>query len=237
MQLTTRMPVRVTSPDPKQLHSLLPGLPSGAVEELAAGARRVTYRAGEMVMSERERWSPGVVVDGTVRLAIRSRDGREATLRLIGRGVVVGLVALFNPDHSSPIYDRSMVAVERSTLVFFDSSLFTRVCHQYPAFTVHLLRGTVEWGGVLAESVSQYAFMNVMQRVAGYLLNVAAPDPSGLLVAMITQQQLANAVGSVREVVARTLRDLRADGLISVSRARIAILDRDGLMRTSFDVT
>jgi len=231
------MPVRVTTPDAKQLQRLLPGLPPGAVEELAATARQVTYNAGETVMGERERWSPAVVMDGTVRLAIRSHDGREATLRLFGRGVVVGLVALFNPDYSSPIHDRSLVAVERSTVVFLDLSLLARLSHQHPAFTVHLLRGTVEWGGALSDAAGQYAFMSVLQRVAGYLLNIATPDGSDELVAKITQQQLANSVGSVREVVARTLHDLRSDGMIEVSRARIAILDRDRLMRSAFDVT
>jgi CRP/FNR family transcriptional regulator, cyclic AMP receptor protein len=237
MQLAKRMPARITSPDGKQLQRLLPGLPEGAVDELAATGRQVTYRAGETIMGEREGWSPAVVVDGSVRLGIRSHDGREATLRLIERGVIIGLVALFDPDYSSPIQDHSMVAVERSTLAIFDPAVFSRQCHRYPAFTVHLLRGTVEWGGALADAAGRFAFMSVLQRVACYLLNAADGDASGQLVAAITQQQLANAVGSVREVVARTLHDLRSDGLISVSRARIAILDPDALRRAAFDVT
>ena len=235
MRPTSRM--RVTTPDPEQLRKLLPGLPRAAIEELTASGRQVTYRAGETIMGERDRWTPAVVTEGTVRLAIRSHDGREATLRVFGRGVMVGLVALFNPDYSSPIHDRSMDAVERSTLVFLDPAILARLCHQHPGFTVYLLRVTVEWGGALSDAAGQYAFMTVLQRVAGYLVNLAAPDGSCELVATITQQQLANSVGSVREVVARTLRDLRSDGLVSVSRGRIAVLDRDGLMRSAFDVT
>ena len=232
-----RARVRITSADPKQLERLLPGLPLAGVEELAVGARQITYRAGETVMGEREPWTPAVVMDGTVRLAIRSHDGREATLRLIGRGVMVGLVALFDPRYTSPIHDRSMVAVEPATVVFFDPPVLMRLCHQHAAFTVHLLRGTVDWGGALSDAAGRYVFLTVLQRVAGYLLNIAVEDGSGELVARITQQQLANSVGSVREVVARTLHDLRSDGLISVSRGRIAVLDRDGLMRSAYDVT
>jgi len=56
-------------------------------------------------------------------------------------------------------------------------------------------------------------------------------------VAMVTQQQLADAVGSVREVVARTLHHLRADGLISVGRATVTVVDRDGLSGIAFGVT
>jgi CRP/FNR family transcriptional regulator len=231
------MPLRITNPDDKQLQRLLPGLPPAAVAELATTARQVTYRAGETIMGERERWSPAVVAEGTVRLSIRAQDGREATLRLIGRGVTVGLVAMFQPDYSPVVHDRSMVAVEKSTLVFFDSQTLMRLCHQHSDFVLYLLRQTVEWGGALTDAAAQFAFMSVRQRAAGYLLSVATREPAGGLVAPITQQQLANAIGSVREVVARTLHDLRSDGLVSVSRARVAILDRDGLLRTAFDVT
>ncbi|HET9410475.1 MAG TPA: Crp/Fnr family transcriptional regulator [Candidatus Dormibacteraeota bacterium] len=229
--------MRITSPDAKQLQRLLPGLPLEALEELAASARQVTYRAGETIMGEHERWSPAVVADGTLRLTIRSNDGREATLRLVGRGVTLGLVAMFEPEYAPVVHERSMVAVETSTLIFFDAQTLMRMCRHYCGFVIYLLRQTVEWGGALVDAAGQFAFMSVRQRVAGYLLSVATPQPSGGLVAPITQQQLANAIGSVREVVARTLHDLRSDGLVSVSRAHVAILDRDGLMRTAFDVT
>jgi CRP/FNR family transcriptional regulator len=130
-----------------------------------------------------------------------------------------------------------MVAVERCTLVFFDPATLMRMCRLNNELVLYLLRQTVEWGGALIDAAGQYAFMSVRQRVAGYLLSVAAPQPDGGLVVPITQQQLANAIGSVREVVARTLHDLRSDRLVSVSRGRVSILDRAGLMRTAFDVT
>jgi len=231
------MPLRITSPDAKQLQRLLPGLPIEAAEELAGSARQVTYRAGETIMGEHERWSPAVVAEGTLRLTIRSHDGREATLRLISRGATLGLVAMFQPDYTSRGHERSVVAVEQSTLVFFDTQTFMRICRRHAEFVLHLLRQTVEWGGALVDAAGQFAFMSVRQRVAGYLLSVATPEPAGVLVAPITQQQLANAIGSVREVVARTLHDLRSDGLVSVSRARVAILDRDRLVQSAFDVT
>jgi CRP-like cAMP-binding protein len=51
------------------------------------------------------------------------------------------------------------------------------------------------------------------------------------LVARITQTDLANAAGTVREVSVRELRALRAEGLIHPGREGIAILDPDGLQR------
>jgi CRP/FNR family transcriptional regulator len=46
---------------------------------------------------------------------------------------------------------------------------------------------------------------------------------------VISQQELADAVGSVREVVARTLRELRVEGIVATSTDSVVILDAQRL--------
>jgi CRP/FNR family transcriptional regulator len=75
-------------------------------------------------------------------------------------------------------------------------------------------------------------FATVRQRIAHHLLHMAQSRLSApYLVARITQTDLSNAAGTVREVSVRELRALRADGLIRPDREGIAILDPDGLQR------
>jgi len=70
------------------------------------------------------------------------------------------------------------------------------------------------------------AFTTVRQRVARHLLDLASERQRGAeLVARVSQQDLADAVGSVREVVVRVLRELRAEGLVRTGRGRIAIVE------------
>jgi DNA-binding IscR family transcriptional regulator len=70
----------------------------------------------------------------------------------------------------------------------------------------------------------------VRQRVARHLLDVASTHQQGAaLVAPLRQQELADATGTVREVVARVLRDLRDAGLVETTRAGVRILDPIGL--------
>lgn len=71
------------------------------------------------------------------------------------------------------------------------------------------------------------AFGSVKQRVAGHLLDLASAQqrPQDRLVARVSQQELADAVGSVREVVARALRDLRLAGLVATAPDSVLILD------------
>ncbi len=65
------------------------------------------------------------------------------------------------------------------------------------------------------------------QRVAAHLLDLASArqEPTRGLAARISQQELADAVGSVREVVARVLRELRIAGVIATAADHIVILD------------
>ena len=81
------------------------------------------------------------------------------------------------------------------------------------------------------------AFGSVRQRVAAHLLDLASSQqrPQGRLVARVSQQELADAVGSVREVVARVLRDLRLAGIVATAPDHVVILDATRLHRESWE--
>ena len=83
------------------------------------------------------------------------------------------------------------------------------------------------------EELAGNAFATVRQRVARHLLDLAAARPAaaGRVTALVSQQDLANSVGSVREVVARVLAELRAEGLVLTSPGRVEILDPVRLSR------
>jgi CRP/FNR family transcriptional regulator len=81
------------------------------------------------------------------------------------------------------------------------------------------------------EALAGNTFGTVRQRVARHLLDLAAAgDRTRALVAPVTQQELADAVGSVRAVVARSLGELRDAGLVGSSSDGIVILDPGGLL-------
>jgi CRP/FNR family cyclic AMP-dependent transcriptional regulator len=81
----------------------------------------------------------------------------------------------------------------------------------------------------------------VRQRVARHLLDLASArvgEQPGSdhragreLVVQVSQQELANAVGTVREVVVRVLRELRQDGVVRTERDRIVLLEPGRLIQ------
>jgi CRP/FNR family transcriptional regulator len=79
------------------------------------------------------------------------------------------------------------------------------------------------------DAVADTAFGSLRQRVARHLLDLAAVQADGRLVAAVTQQALAESVGSARPVVGRAVAELRALGLVAAAPPGIAILDAEGL--------
>jgi CRP/FNR family transcriptional regulator len=75
------------------------------------------------------------------------------------------------------------------------------------------------------DDLSEQAFLSVRQRVAHHLLALASLDEGPHPIVRASQQELADAVGSVREVVTRTLHGLREEGLIETARDEIVLLD------------
>ena len=71
--------------------------------------------------------------------------------------------------------------------------------------------------------VEEVAFHRLDQRLAKLLLG----KPEAALHA--THQQLAEELGSVREIVSRLLKGFAAQGLVALGREQIVLLDRDGL--------
>jgi CRP-like cAMP-binding protein len=66
-------------------------------------------------------------------------------------------------------------------------------------------------------------------RVTRHLRELALPTPDGRAVVYISHQRLADAVGTVREVISRQLGTLRADGLIDTQTGMIVLLDDERL--------
>ena len=86
------------------------------------------------------------------------------------------------------------------------------------------------------ELVEQISLQTVQNRIARYLYFAAREEgvqtKEGVLVPRsITQQDLASLVGSVREVVSRTLKVMEDDGLVEIRRKEFLVRDLDALRR------
>jgi CRP/FNR family transcriptional regulator len=203
--------------------SFFAALPDEARERLVSDAMLLRLPAGSDLAREGQAWAGLLlVVSGLFKTYLTSPDGRLVTIRYARRGSLIGSASLF--------YDRPnracAQALTDAQLLAFNPDSVRRLAQEDVRIAFALCRELsdrlYEYFGELGGT----AFATLRQRVVRHLLDVASERPGGKgLVARLSQQDLADAVGSVREVVGRLLGKLREEGLVRTGPGEVEILD------------
>jgi CRP/FNR family transcriptional regulator len=215
--------------------SFLAQLPAPALERLLAGAVLEAVNAGTTTYRAGGEPRPSLVVSGLFRSYFAGPDGRQATVRYAREGDVLGVVAAAGGP--SPLHVQALTDSQRLLLDIETLRELARHDAQVAWVLVGALTNTVH---ALWHELAATAFASVPQRVARHLLEISAREQEadgGDLVAHVSQQELADLVGSVREVVARALRELRDEGIVRVSRSGIVVLEPTLLAARAWPVT
>lgn len=208
-------------------------LPGEVLDALLVGSARMRISAGSVTHWEGEP-DPHLelVVSGMVRVFVTAPDGRTMTVRYCRPGALIGVLSLFATGFAMPATTQALVDAEvlgiSATVARVMGAGDLRVAR---AFLTELSERALSF----VYEIPGSAFATVRQRVARHLLDLASArvgeaPTSGhragqKLIVQVSQQDLANAVGTVREVVVRVLRELRRDGLVRTERDRIVLLE------------
>jgi CRP-like cAMP-binding protein len=199
----------------------LNALASRAIEHrLARG--QVLFVAGE------EARGLYVIVEGAVRAFRESVDGREQIIHVERAGATIAEIPVFDEG----AYPSTVAAEEDSTVLFIDKRDVRRLCLDHPQISLTALRLLAGRLRKCAELVEALSLREVDQRLARHLIAEAqrrgVRDGSRLRVDLVlTNQQIAARIGTVREVVSRALNRLQQNGLISVEGRRVYIIDEE----------
>ena len=200
--------------------SRLGALPDDLLEEVFTDATELHLTPPGTLIAEGGPPFTCLVTEGLVRVVVSSPDGRQATIRYAAPGALLGVASLFG-DQRIVV---SGVPLRASTVVMLRPNLLRDLA-------MHELLVAACLMGELADRVMDYqaellgsTFASLRQKVARHLLQMAVPlEGSGRLIAPVTQGQLADAVGTSREVVVRILRDLREAELVETGRDGIVL--------------
>lgn len=161
-----------------------------------------------------------VMLAGLLRIYLAAPSGRQVTVRYARPGEVVGLVHLVGAK--TAVHAQ---AIDPVMLFAFPGRQIEALAQTHAAFALAIARECADRTVDAMDELRLVTFGSVRQRLARHLLDLAAGHVDGRLLAAVTQQELADAAGTVREVVARALKEMRADGLIGESEAGIVLLD------------
>jgi CRP-like cAMP-binding protein len=104
-----------------------------------------------------------------------------------------------------------------------------RLAGQHPELAWALIESMARRARYLVAKVEDLSMRSVKARVARLLLEQAAQHEQEALPRLLTQEEMANQLGTVREMVGRALRNLADEGVIAFDRHYITILDVERL--------
>lgn len=207
-----------------ELYPVLAKLPPAFLRRVADAAQTLTLPAGATVFDERQpcRGFP-FVLDGAIRVAKLSANGRELPLYRVMAGESCIITSSCLLGHAD--YNARGVTEGPTTLALLPRELFDEMLGE-PAFRDFVFALFSERMAELMQLVEEVAFRKLDQRLASLLLGKGR-------VVHVTHQQLADELGSVREMVSRLLKGFAEQGLVKLGREQVEVLDPAGLRRVA----
>jgi CRP-like cAMP-binding protein len=167
------------------------------------------------------------VAEGVVKVFKTSADGKEQILRIIRPGESFNDVPVLNGGVSLT----SAAAMGPVTLFAIKKIDLEKVMREHSQITFNIIDVLSQRVVELISLVEDLSFRHVNGRVAKMLLEYAG-DKTGER-PRLTQQEMAAMIGTAREMVGRSLKNLESDGAIRMERNRIIITDRKALRQTA----
>jgi CRP-like cAMP-binding protein len=204
--------------------SFMGELPAALLRQLADGTRVEVFPSLSLMLCGSQP-STGVflVVSGLVRVFLRSGDGRQTTARYASDGEFVGLTPLLADGILA-----DAEALTKVRAIRIPPHRVRSLAIREPRLSWAIARYIAQMYSYSTETLGANIFLPVRARVARHLLDLAQREEIGYVVD-VTQQHIANSIGSVREVVARDLKVFAQQAIIERTGRRIRLIDPSAL--------
>ena len=197
-------------------------------QQLASVGAHTAWRAyerGAVILKEGDvADSVYVIVSGQVKVYLVDPNdpAREVILKTLKSGDFFGELPLFDPAPRNA----SVAAMEPCQLQVLTFRAFQRAIQGSPEIAQHVMATLAARLRHANQKIGTLAMMGIAGRVSRTLLELAIVSNGQRVVGEpFTQKDLASMIGASREMVNRTLHDLQEDGMISIHRKSITMLD------------
>lgn len=211
--------------------SLFAGLDDEALQEIMPYVSEQILEPGqEVALANEPCQAVYLVVRGVIRARRLSLEGREYVLEYIRSGEPFGIAAALEGGTNLTTGE----ALTLTTVYVIRCDHFRQIVSEHPAVAAASLAHLASQVRHLSDTVEDLALHTVRARLARFLL--ARGDNGARAARHWTQEEIAAHIGTVRDVVGRTLRSFARQGLIRRERGRLVVIDRTGLEREAMYV-
>ena len=163
-----------------------------------------------------------VLRSGRLRAYVLSQDGREVTLYRL----TAGEICLFSASCvlGTAQMDLTVEAEQDSTVWVIPPDVFRQISHESAAAAGYVNTLMARRFSEVMWLVEQVMWQSMDRRLAAFLLEESELEHTDTL--RLTHEQIANHLGTAREVVTRMLRYFQSEGMVRLCRGTVAITDR-----------
>lgn len=214
-----------------QKTALFTSLSPAEIQQLAAHTLRKLFSTGELLFSEGEPCKGlHIIARGKVRIFKTSLSGREQVLAVNAENESVAELPVFD---GGP-YPASALAIEETEIAFISRRDFHAYCMEHPEVALKVLSVVGSRLRQLVGIIEELSFTTIRQRLISALIKLAQSagrETARGIEFMLpgSHQELANQLGTVRELISRNLMRLQAEGLLEVDARQIVVKDLKGL--------
>jgi CRP/FNR family transcriptional regulator len=200
-------------------------LPPEVQDAIVAAAAPRHFATGQVIYLEGEPAEFVYILErGWVKATRMSRDGREQAMLFLRPVEIFGDIAVF----TSTTYPGTTTALEAVDTWVVPSTTLMKLVKKHPELALAVIRKLGERVLHYIELVEDLSLRSVEARLANTLLQFAEETDGRLVVprrAWTTFDEMAVRLGTVRDVLSRTLKTLEAEGLLKVEKQGIVLCD------------
>jgi CRP-like cAMP-binding protein len=191
----------------------------------------VFFKKGQVMMHEGSRPN-GVycIHNGKAKVSRLGTEGKEQILRFAKGGDLMGYRSLLSGENLSA----TITALDDTHACFVPKSEMFKLIEDNPRFSLNMMKLTCHELGEAGKLITNLAQKSVRERLAEILLIIHrtfGEDEEGFLDVSLTREEIANMVGTATESVIRLLSEFKDDQYITVKGRKIALEDKNALVR------
>jgi CRP/FNR family transcriptional regulator, cyclic AMP receptor protein len=196
-----------------------------SAHSLANASKFQYFEKGEMIFCQSDPSEAAYVVHtGNISIVLLSLDGREMIINEMHSGDVFGELGILTRKPRST----SAIAQSHSQLLVIPRQVFLQIMDEDPYLARLVLEITANRLQMSGQRESALAFMDAQARLARLLLELDKQEQEKGYVT-ISQEELAQRTGLIRQTVAKALGKWRRAGWLITGRGHFLLLDRKAL--------
>jgi CRP/FNR family cyclic AMP-dependent transcriptional regulator len=217
---------------------LFRGLSDTDIEAIGHATTMTHCHPGQVILSPAD--PPDrihIVKKGKVRVYRVTPGGKQLTLDIHDKGTILGDMRLLGQDRVPEAYAET---IDEAVICTITPDELRRLIERYPIIGVNIITFLSHRLQEAERELEAMAYQRVGQRLARKLIDLAqrfgVETVRGTLIqAQLTQQELAEMIGTTRETLAHTLSDFRRRDLLDTTRHRVVIRDAERLAEVAQD--